>query len=215
MDLFTEKFLTLVDPIADSVSANSARLWLDWNIDSIYEKILQRKERINFRFAVYYAMTKIVQGVSAFENDLERRLSERLSEIERLLYSTPATQETLESLYVTFEVGTTVRKLDRYLTRTELTGSQIQLHESLELAERLVKAVIDKSSTIKRDLDEGGWIDRVLKSVFQGDPEVEDSTSIPGTLRGVVNDNFMEEWAGQVVDSWKDSIKGFAYFKSG
>jgi N-terminal acetyltransferase B complex non-catalytic subunit len=72
--------------------------------------------------------------------------------------------------------------------------------------------VIEKSSTIKKSLDEGGWIDKVLESV-QGDPDVADTTSVAGTLRSVVDENFMEQWAGEVVDSWKDSVKGFAYFK--
>lgn len=204
-EIFSDKIRMIVDPIAESVSKNSARTWLDQNFDSSYENAVGGNE--------FYAISKIIQGVSAFEADLQSRMSERLNEIERLgSASAPATREVLQFLYEAYDVGTTVVRLNAYTTQTK---SEIKLQESLDLAQRLVKVVIAKAAMIKQSLDEGGWIDRVLKSVFQGDLDVpEDNTSIPGTLKSVVDENFMEEWAGQVVESWKDSVKGFAYFKS-
>jgi N-terminal acetyltransferase B complex non-catalytic subunit len=195
----------IVDPIADRVSKNSAQAWLDQNLDSTYEKEVEGGE--------FYATAKIIQGVSAFEDDLQSRLSDRLREIAGLgSASAPATRGVLHSLYVAYDVGTTILRLNAYLTRTK---PETKLQASFGLAEQLVKAVIQKATMIKQSLDEGGWIDKVLKSVFQGDIDVAaDSLSIPGTLKGVVDENFMEEWAGQVVDSWKDSVKGFAYFRS-
>jgi N-terminal acetyltransferase B complex non-catalytic subunit len=193
----------ILDPLTDSVSKEGARIWLDRTLDSTYDK--EGDE--------FYAIAKIIQGVPAFEDLLQGRLSERLHEIERLgSASAPAIREVLRSLYVAYDVGTIVVKLGSYINPI---GSQIKLQGSLDLAERLVKEVITKAGMIKQSLDEGGWIDKVLKSVFQGDLGVaEDKSSIPGTLKSVVDENFMEEWAGQVVDSWKDSVKGFAYFKS-
>jgi N-terminal acetyltransferase B complex non-catalytic subunit len=205
MNILTEKVRIIVDPsITDSASTFSARSWLNQNIDSISKNLVGRDEN--------YAIAKIVLGVSAFDTDLEWRLGERLRDIERL-GSAPATREVLESLYVAYDIGTVVVRLSKSLLRTDSAQVE-QLHGSLSLAERLIKAVNEKSSMIKRSLDEGGWIDKVLKSVFQGDPDVDNNTtSIPGTLKSIVDENFMEEWAGQVVDSWKDSVKGFAYFK--
>ena len=194
----------IVDPIADSVSKYSARTWLDQNLNSTYEIAVGGDE--------FYAIARLIQGTSAFENDLQSRLSDRLQDIERLKSAfAPATRRVLHSLYAAYDVGTTVLRLSAYLTQTK---SDIKLHGSLNIAEKLVKAVITKSTIIKQSLDEGGWIDKVLKSVFQGDIDVAaDSLSIPGALKSLVDENFMEEWAGQVADSWKDSVKGFAYFK--
>jgi N-terminal acetyltransferase B complex non-catalytic subunit len=212
MDFFTENVLTVIHSVADSESTISARLWVDQHIEQISE-LLDRNEQIclDFRYASHYAMSRIFQGVSAFEIDLSQLLKDRLNSLENFRFVAPASEQVLHTLYVTYEIATSVLRLDRYLTRT---GSG-ELRESLKLAERLINMVIEQSSAIKKSLDEGGWIDRVLKSVFQGDLDVEDTTSIPGTLKAVVDENFMEEWAGQVVDSWKDSVKGFAYFKAG
>ena len=212
MDLFTEKVLTIINSIADSDSTISARLWIDETINQVSE-LLDRNEQIclDFRYASYYAISRIFQGVSAFEIDLCQLLKDRLSSLEKYRFAAPASKHVLHTLYVSYEVATSVLRLHRLLTRT---GSG-ELHESLDLAGRLINTVIEQSSAVKKNLDEGGWIDKVLKSVFQGDMDVEDTTSIPGTLKAVVDENFMEEWAGQVVDSWKDSVKGFVYFKVG
>jgi len=190
----------IVDPNADSVSKTAARVWLDQNLDSSHEK------------DEFHAIAKIIQGVSKFETILQSRLIERLQEIERLRSaSAPATRQVLHSLFTAYDIGTSVARTDTYITRMD---PQIKLQGSIQLAERLVKAVIAKSAMIKQSLDEGGWIDKVLNSVFQGDLDISDDKSIPGTFKSVVDENFMEEWAGQVVDSWRDSVKGFAYFKA-
>ena len=188
--------------MTDPASKGSARAWLDQNLGTLYEG---GKE--------FYAIARMIQGVSSFDSVLQGQSSNRLQEIEKLgSTSVPATREVLRSLYTAYDIGTNVVKLNAYLIETK---SDIKLQESLDLAEKLVKAVIAKATMVKQSLDEGGWIDKVLNSVFQGDLDVEkDNPSIPGTLKSVVDENFMEEWAGQVVDSWKDSVKGFAYFKS-
>ena len=191
----------IVDPIADSASRDSAQTWLLQNLDLSYEGGEE-----------FYTIAKIIQGVPDFESFLHLSLNQRLHDIEREeSISAPATREVLHTLYNAYDVGTTTVKLNAYLIKAK---SEIKLQASLDVADRLVKAVIAKSVLIKQSLDEGGWIDKVLNSVFQGDmDEAAGTTSIPGTLKGVIDENFMEEWAGQVVNSWKDSVKGFAYFK--
>lgn len=195
----------IVDPIADTFSKDAAQARLDQHfIPGNYGEAEEDE---------FYAIAKIIQGVAAFENDLQSRVGDRLAEVEELgPASVPATCDTLHTLYVAYDIGTTVTRLSTHLLQTK---SDVKLGDSLVTAEKLIKATIAKATVIKQSLDEGGWIDRVLKGVYQGDIDVSaDSLSIPGTLKSVVDENFMEEWAGQVVESWKDSVKGFAYFKA-
>jgi N-terminal acetyltransferase B complex non-catalytic subunit len=228
MDLFTDKVQTLLDPIADSASTISARLWLNQNIESVPAKLTARNARIqsgvepqhsleDFRFIVYHKMGAMIVTAEDKDDDLYRLtgdLNELTNTLSKLDTFAPASQGVLLSLYTTYELGITVLKFSAYLARIGLPAPEsFSFNEEIKsYGDRLVHAVIEKSSTIKKSLDEGGWIDKVLESV-QGDPDVADTTSVAGTLRSVVDENFMEQWAGEVVDSWKDSVKGFAYFK--
>ncbi|KAG0650585.1 N-terminal acetyltransferase B complex subunit arm1 [Hyphodiscus hymeniophilus] len=201
-DILADKVRMIVDPTTDPVSRGSSRTWLDQSLSSIYEEGEE-----------FYAIANILQGVQSFDKILQGQLTEKLNEIDILgSGSAPATRAVLHTLYVTYDIGTTVSRLKAYLHKT---NSDIKSYSSLDLGEQLVKTVIAKAALIKHSLDEGGWIDKVLSSVFQGDVDVVvDDASVPGTWKSVVDENFMEAWAGQVVDSWKDSVKGFAYFNS-
>jgi N-terminal acetyltransferase B complex non-catalytic subunit len=76
--------------------------------------------------------------------------------------------------------------------------------------------VTEKCATVKKGLDEGGWIDKVLESVLPDIQEASDGENaavapIIVTFKELIEENFMEEWAGQVVESWRDSVIGFSY----
>ena len=228
MDLFADRVQTLLDPISDSVSTTSARLWINQNIAAVGVKLTEQNARIesdaeiqhtldDFRFIVYHKMAVIAVTAEQKDGDLHRLmgdLNELTNTLSKLDTFAPASQAALFSLYTIYELGITVLRLSAYLARTGLlVRDSLHLNEEIKsYGHHLISAVIEKSSTIKKRLDEGGWIDKVLESV-QGDPNVEDMTSIAGTLRSVVEENFMEQWAGEVVDSWNDSAKGFACFR--
>ncbi|KAK4229278.1 N-acetyltransferase B complex non catalytic subunit-domain-containing protein [Podospora fimiseda] len=55
---------------------------------------------------------------------------------------------------------------------------------------------------LKEGLSESGWLDRVLEVTFPEDGEDE-------AVRRVVKGGEEEEWAGRVVDSWRESVKGW------
>jgi len=100
-------------------------------------------------------------------------------------------------LYTAHEVAVATAKACPLLPKTDAS------HKVSELAEQLRKSVDDKVLVINTGLGEGGWIDKVLESVL---PE-------GGALQELIDENFMEGWAGEVAESWNDSVVGFSYFK--
>ncbi|KAK3984114.1 N-acetyltransferase B complex non catalytic subunit-domain-containing protein [Cladorrhinum sp. PSN332] len=55
---------------------------------------------------------------------------------------------------------------------------------------------------LKEGLSESGWLDKVLEITF---PEDEDDEAVRRVVRGGEE----EEWAGRVVDSWREGVKGW------
>lgn len=137
--------------------------------------------------------------------------------------SGPAFEETLNSLYTTYELGRTVSNFTIYFSRTHKSVKTSQtpgLKKVKATSDKLMKEVIERASEVKKSLDEGGWIDKVLECVMGDglDEEVEvghdgEFDGITSALKTLVDEYFVEEWAGQVVQSWNDSVEGFSYFK--
>jgi N-terminal acetyltransferase B complex non-catalytic subunit len=151
--------------------------------------------------------------------ELCKRIREQTELIGSLQYVVPAFQSTLNAIYSAYEVGRTALYFCKYLAGKgkAVHESQAEANKNItEDAEKLVQDVIQKCAVIKKGLDEGGWIDKVLESVF---PEMQAgldhglSVSLMEAVKEVPDEDFMEEWAGEVVESWKDSIAGFSYIK--
>jgi hypothetical protein len=73
-------------------------------------------------------------------------------------------------------------------------------------------------SRLKEGLADGGWLDRVLGLVFKEDDENEEEgegEEKEGVELGKVVEEVVggraaaEEWAGRVVDSWREGVKGW------
>lgn len=60
-------------------------------------------------------------------------------------------------------------------------------------------------------MNEGGLIDTILDFILKEDGEEE--TPVGQALSELIDDGFKESWAGQVVQSWTDSIQGFSNFR--
>lgn len=180
--------------------------------------------------ATYYAMALILRASQdserkedTFQKSLEKmnqelseRLQEQLALIENLQELVPAFGTTLHALYTAHEVGRTVVNFCGYLSKQSkdfVENQKVGSAKITELALRMLHLVVDKCSIVKKGLDEGGWIDKVLESAL---PEAQDgiSESVVGELRALLDENFLEEWAGDVVESWRDSVIGFSYLKA-
>jgi N-terminal acetyltransferase B complex non-catalytic subunit len=133
----------------------------------------------------------------------------------------PASRTTLELLYSSYELTRMVTSVMKYISKQpSYLKVQKDISSDVEDAVKdLQDAVLSKSATIKKTLGESGWMDKVLDSLTQTSDDIgkDKSTSSEAfvtTLSDVVGEGFMEDWAGNVVESWKDSIGGFSYFKS-
>ena len=154
--------------------------------------------------------------------DLLGRLKKQTLFIKNAKGLAPAFSSTLHSLYTAYDIGRMVLKFSNYLSQPSMSVHSTQVAANkkvVEGARQLIQAVADTCAAIKRELDEGGWIDKVLDSVLRSEHDIPieqagKSVSLVGTLQELVGENFMEEWAGQVVESWKDSIIGLSYLKA-
>ena len=132
----------------------------------------------------------------------------------------PAFAVPLNALYAGQEMGRTTVDFCEFIAGqgSDIHERVVTLNErALEMGRRLLRTVVDKCMVIKKGLDEGGWIDKVLGSTFPEDEGVvidEMSVEISGELQKLVDENFMEEMAGEVVESWGDSSMSFSYLKT-
>ncbi|KAE8452103.1 hypothetical protein EG329_001570 [Mollisiaceae sp. DMI_Dod_QoI] len=155
------------------------------------------------------------------DEELCDRLEEQADLIEQMQALVPAFQQTLNALYTAYEVGRTTVYFCRHLSGKGKAVHETQIEASKKItktAERLIQVVINKCVLIKNGLDEGGWIDRVLQSALPDTPEKFEqdehpSASLVEAVKQIIDEVFMEGWAGELVESWKDSIAGFSYIK--
>ena len=154
---------------------------------------------------------------------LGERLQEQMELVNGDQDTTPAFWGTLHSLYTAWQLSHAVLNLAKTLANSQknLHESQVAANKRLsEHASKLLKAAEAKAKAVKARMDESGWIDKVIDAVLQNDksgkPELagEHASSVVRPLRGLIDESFLEEWAGNVVESWRDSVGGLSYIKS-
>jgi N-terminal acetyltransferase B complex non-catalytic subunit len=136
------------------------------------------------------------------------KLEQHLSFVKEDQNTTPALWNTLHTLYTAYDLASTITKATKFLSQKDVKAhkSQIEQNKALgESAKQVMQAVVDKSKGIKNGLDESGWIDQVLESMEVGASGEQ--------VRSLVGENFLEEWAGSVVESWRESVTGLGLLK--
>lgn len=215
------------------------QVWLQGYINTLSERKRDATQKTNSRehanndsgsmksinslaFLFYFALNDghTVNEWNQHSKILCEILDERTTQIKELIGSEPASRRTLQSLYASYELTTTVTKVMAFISKQpNYKKVQKELSSSVaDAAKHLLEAVLAKSAKIKAALGESGWMDKVLDSVRQNsnDAVKEEATcseSLVDTLSDVVGDGFMEDWAGSIVESWKDSVIGFSFFK--
>jgi N-terminal acetyltransferase B complex non-catalytic subunit len=154
------------------------------------------------------------------DTSLSILLEKRLTRITKIHESEPAFQSTLHLLYTSYELAKSVTDIMEYIYKlssyVKIPG---QLNKEADKASRrLLKEVAAKSTAIKKALGDSGWMSRVLESVGQDQKEQHgqgaETESFVEDFLDVVGEGFREDWAGNVLESWKDSVVGFSYFKA-
>jgi len=238
LNLMAENLKMTIDPASDSIKDRSIpQSWLSSHVKEIRERHGKDQEHISLGLTECEAIfARSVDAIAYFinracdreqwseqKNDLNswnkhlhQQLEALLAHVGSIQESSPASQLTLHSLYTAYELGTMVINFKKYISKLD-ANSGLQEYaddEIVTIIQRLLEIVASKSTSIKKSLDESGWIDRVLESLLQNSQDdTDDSSSAKGILEKLVDDNFMEEWAGNVVESWRDSVIGFSHFK--
>ena len=234
--------MLIIDPVSDANSA-ATHLWLRRRLEDGPDKKNGHESGMNPLSGLTASETISMKGHSSmvniillvgdqeqksdpesasaakpFNEDLFEALEIQLAQVSKIKDDALAAKDTLHTLYTAYTLGTTVLKFVSYLSRTKQDVYNTREEANMktrEVAEKLLRAVLEKSSAIKRGLDESGWMDRVLECVSRGEQgSADEPKSIADTLKGTIDENFMEEWAGHILESWRDSVIGFSYFKA-
>lgn len=153
-------------------------------------------------------------NLDGWNSDLVQSLEKHVESVEEMKGLVPALQSTLHALYTAHEVGIAVLGFCAYVARQgkNVYEKQVEANTKIkETAEKLLVVVEGKCRDVKKGVDEGGWIDRVLECVLPD--EGAGGEELVKGLKELADENFMEAWAGEVVESWKDSIVGLALLK--
>jgi len=157
----------------------------------------------------------------AYES-LYRSLETLMKMIDGIQDSIPTFSGTLHPLYITYEYGTALMDFHKYISTPEKNVSPQQKARNAKLLEAtrlLLKAIADKATAVNKAMEESGWIDRVLSYVLEIEQDQSDgaqtsSDLVVNALKSVISEDFVENWAGEVVESWRDSVGGFAHLKT-
>jgi N-terminal acetyltransferase B complex non-catalytic subunit len=238
MNLFAEKLMLILDLTPEgSGEKNMLMQWLKKCLGSQKQQKfetehLTRSEDLANR--TYHSMATVILEACDNERWIQPDFQEKLDSQNTLLVEylaqhvavveavqdlVPAFFSILHKLYTAHEVGRAAAHFCSFLQKQGKGVSQKQIVSNKkvkEVAHQLLQVVMEKCATVKRGLDEGGWIDKVLESVLPDVQKASDGKNagvapIIGPFKELMEENFMEEWAGQVVESWRDSVIGFSY----
>lgn len=183
-------------------------------------EILGKKANDEIATLVRETCDKERWGDERFEDLLVARnsaLHRVLGEGDRLVISmehvVPAFWDTLHTLYTAYDIAKTTLEFCSYLVKQGKNVHERQKEEITGIAgsaEGLLTTVLDKARAVKKGLDEGGWIDRILEG---GLPDGGEAYVTAEAVRVLVDENFLEEWAGLMVESWGDSVVGLGLLK--
>jgi N-terminal acetyltransferase B complex non-catalytic subunit len=140
------------------------------------------------------------------------RLEQTVVQIKNLKAIVPAFADVLHLLYTTYDISLITLAFCKLLNakNKKLQSSQAtHTAHILTHTQELQKAIAEKATAVKRGLDEGGWIDKVLDSVNG----VDGQETVLGQLGDLVDAGRLEVWAGDLVEGWKDSCEGLMLLK--
>ncbi|PSR84113.1 N-acetyltransferase B complex non catalytic subunit-domain-containing protein [Coniella lustricola] len=96
--------------------------------------------------------------------------------------------------------------------KTGLHKDVVAEAKSLEdVAGKVLAEGKERVKALKASLGEGGWLDRVEGWMVSREDEAQDK--LDALVRNVVGEAEMEEWAGRLVESWREGMKGMSAVK--
>ncbi|RKF76353.1 N-terminal acetyltransferase B complex subunit arm1 [Golovinomyces cichoracearum] len=141
------------------------------------------------------------KSLHTYNTKLIEAFEKQRSLVAQLEFVIPASQSTLHTLYMAYEVGKLMITFNTYVESFESSANETQLEinkKFMHSVSYLIDDVVSAAQSIKAGLQKGGWLDQVLGNI---DDE----------LKTLVTEDFMEEWAGLVVESWRECASGLDY----
>ncbi|KAH8815250.1 N-acetyltransferase B complex non catalytic subunit-domain-containing protein [Xylogone sp. PMI_703] len=242
-NLVIEKLRSIFNPNAKTAEKSAAELWFKKTHKDIYiptvTSDLENMEMTAPELSSASGHNSMAVVVNIANNpdiwsnpDTETKLNQAydslIQSIEELAKMVDGIQDpilafttTLHPLYVAREYGTAVIDFHKYISSSQKKISEQQKGrnaEMLEKAQLLLKTIADKAAAVGKIMEESGWIDKVLNNVLETEQESNgtppSSDLVVKALKSVIDEGFMETWAGEVVESWRDSVSGFVYLKT-
>lgn len=232
MDLVAEKLKQIITPTSQSDGEkNELQIWLRDYVDSKKYDVslgacltkseeLANKANDEIAIIVREACDKEHWTDEKFDGLLESRnvslhrvLDDNIKLINSMNHVVPAFWNTLHSLYTAYDVAKSTLEFCNFIAKQGKNIYEKQKEAAKELsenAERLLTAVLDQAKVVKKGQDEGGWIDKILEG---GLPDNGEAQGTAEAVRELVDENFLEEWAGLVAESWGDSVAGLGLLK--
>ncbi len=134
--------------------------------------------------------------------------------------SAPASWDVLHALHTAHELASAGTRMVAALTgkAKALHASQGAANEEVRRRAQALQAVVErKTARLKAKVDESGWIDRVIQTVTNTGEDASggDDTiaAVVEPLAQTVDEGFLEAWAGDVVESWRESTGAFALLR--
>jgi hypothetical protein len=147
----------------------------------------------------------------------------------------PTFTSTLHPLYTAYEAAKLTVAAADLLTQQKLQPFErlvAKLGDMKGTAKGLRQMLKRTAEAVKERLNDNPWLDFVLQEVQHDNPIVDDDSTIRGDTRtnsgsessvsylGIgpsitraLGAEFLENWTGEVVESWRDSARGLACFK--
>lgn len=151
---------------------------------------------------------KFPTRVQSSSRDLRQILGDFAQILESDQTTVPAFWKTLHNLYTAYDIVTTMQQFVAYANKQSKINTDIlkQIGEEVSGAiQKLLQIVLEQVKVIKKGLDEGGWIDKLIDGALPESGSLQETSDL---IRDLVDENFLEEWAGLVVESWGESAQG-------
>jgi N-terminal acetyltransferase B complex non-catalytic subunit len=126
----------------------------------------------------------------------------------------PTFTSTLHPLYTAYEAVQLTDAAAKYLIQWKLGPYEdlvAKIEEMKRMTAKICRSLKETTEAIHERLNDSPWLDFVLEEV-----QIDDPSSSPG-MGSLITESlgiaFLENWAGDVVESWRESAKGLACLK--
>ncbi|KAI9744803.1 MAG: hypothetical protein M1818_001728 [Claussenomyces sp. TS43310] len=132
----------------------------------------------------------------------------------------PGFLHTLHPLYMAHDLASLIVAVSHFIKQSPYAGIRAT-HESSdvyqELAKQLQSRVSEKAEAIRNRLNAGSWLDFIMDQVRIEDEPTNNPRADPGSKIAVLFDEkpaFIENFAAELLDSWRESTLGLASLQS-